>query len=578
MCGTDRRAGSTPWRSIAVSVAGAIALVLTACRGEPPATPAESGGKLRAKRALRGPETRRIVERDAPSKFSFPLDPAPEGSRLLLTFAGSSPESEGILVRVRGGDLNWSETVPKTQSLKPWVEVMLGGDTPLPREIEVEILAPPDGTELAGGLLWGVPRVIEPADPSRPNLVLFSIDTLRADVLGAYGCPHPTSPHFDRLSRRGALLSRAYSSSNWTLPAFATMFSGVHPSRHGVYEDSRGLSPRVTTLPRILANRGYATGGFHHGGYLGHERGFDRGFDVYRQTRGVRSLGISLAWLRRFKEHPSFLFFHTYDIHAPYRPIAEPWSQFHPGSSDPDLDDRLTSSKPADLGETLSPPEVERLWELYWSQVPWVDHGLGRLEAALRDTELQRRTVLVVTSDHGEEFGELETFEHRTANLHPALTQIPLVIAGPGTGEGVVNPSVVGLADLMPTLLDLLRVNLPSDGLAKLDGASFRGLLKSPAVDPERMAVSQRPRIRGFAVRGARASVRGGIEGFQVYDTVSDPGEYDPVPWEQRRKPNLVKRYEASVPSVPLAPAEELGQREISEERRQELEALGYLE
>jgi hypothetical protein len=166
-----------------------------------------------------------------------------------------------------------------------------------------------------------------------PNVLLVSIDTLRADRLGAYGCDLPTSPAFDRrLAGEGVLFERCYSQSPKTTPSHMTMLTSLYPSVHGVemWEESAPagvLNPQVRTLAETLANAGYATAAFTGGGHVHRSRGFDHGFDVYKHGR---ELPRALAWMADHRRRKFFVFFHTYQVHDPYVPPAPLVDRFAP--------------------------------------------------------------------------------------------------------------------------------------------------------------------------------------------------------------------------------------------------------
>jgi len=169
------------------------------------------------------------------------------------------------------------------------------------------------------------------ADP--PNILLFSLDTLRADRLHCYGNPNPVSPAMDALAAEGVLFEKAYAQSCWTLPSHVSLFSSLYPSSHGVIDREKKISQKTLLLPQILKREGYATASFNAGGSVSSKYGFDRGFDLYKEipiTEGsVQDLcGLLIEWLENHENDRFFVFFHTYQVHRPYSP-PDPYKKAH---------------------------------------------------------------------------------------------------------------------------------------------------------------------------------------------------------------------------------------------------------
>ena len=176
-----------------------------------------------------------------------------------------------------------------------------------------------------------------------PNIVLISIDTLRADRLHCYGYERPTSPQLDRLAADGVLFSQARSPSSWTLPSHASMFLGVSQTSHGVTSGKRRISEEQTTLAEILRSDGYATAGFYSGFLVSRRFGFAEGFDVYEQgpvdfvsTESSPTINAKAkAWLTADREEPFFLFLHYFDVHDPYSELLAEHGSFRSSESPP---------------------------------------------------------------------------------------------------------------------------------------------------------------------------------------------------------------------------------------------------
>jgi len=320
----------------------------------------------------------------------------------------------------------------------------------------------------------------------RRNVLLYVVDTLRADRLGCYGYPRPTSPAIDALAAEGVVFDRAIAQSSWTTPATATLLTGRIPSAHGAVDVGAAIRPEVATLAEVLHARGYRTAAFVTNVNVRGGLGFARGFDQYvylaedraRPTVHVPAdtLGArAIDWLdQRAGPGPFFLYVHASDPHAPYaargtvpgRDGAAPtdrvsWSPppARPPGLPADADPlRLLRRAPA----TRTPAHVAYLRALYDREVAVVDAAIGQLMDALRARGLYDDTLVVVTADHGEEFHEHGGFEHGRT-LYRELLAVPLIIRFPGArlaGRRIAR--LVGQIDVLPTLVARLGMPVPA--------------------------------------------------------------------------------------------------------------------
>ncbi len=276
------------------------------------------------------------------------------------------------------------------------------------------------------------------------NLLLVTLDTVRADHLGCYGDPQAETPNLDRLARRGLRFEQAIATVPLTLPSHASILSGTLPPQHGLHGNGAGaIAPRVATLATRLRSFPYQSGAFVGSFVLDHRYGLARGFDHYDDEidRPAKSpLGLeaerpgrvvvdrALAWLETAaaKRGPFFAWVHLYDAHAPYQP-PEPYASRHAGRP-------------------------------YDGEIAEVDHQVGRLLDWLAEHRLEERTVVVVVADHGEALGEHGELTHGFFVYEPTL-RVPLLMAAPGrlpAGGVVAEP--ISLADVAPTLAALLDV------------------------------------------------------------------------------------------------------------------------
>jgi arylsulfatase A-like enzyme len=313
-------------------------------------------------------------------------------------------------------------------------------------------------------------------EPARdPRIVLVSIDTLRADHLGCYGYGRPTSPALDALAAGGVLFQDVTSPSPWTLPAHASLLTGLYPSRHGLKSHEVYLPSSVATLPSILARHGFATAAVVNSHNLGPRFGLDRGFqefsyveEVADQREPSRSVtDRALDWWRRHPGGKLFLFVHYYDVHSDYRSrpeYEEPFVQPYVGKAD-GTTAQLMDYRAGKVA--LGPRDAPHLVDLYDAGIRQMDEELSRLWAGLAPGE---PTLLVVTSDHGEEFFERGGVLHGRTQFQEVV-RVPLILRGAGLPAAARIAAPVSLLDIMPTVLAVAGAPVP-EPLA-LDGVDL---------------------------------------------------------------------------------------------------------
>ena len=328
---------------------------------------------------------------------------------------------------------------------------------------EAEALAVPGASVERSFVVVSNPQVVlQPAATAKWNVILVSLDTLRARSVGAYGCPRETTPTLDRrVARAGALVRTTVVPYPFTPPSHMTMLTGLEPCAHGVTDLHHALAPERTTLAEALRAAGYETAAFTEDAYLVAGNGFDRGFDVYRENRSEESASPGFAaetfadasaWLATHGERPFFLFVHTYQVHDPYTP-PRGYAGLFPDVNASDQNDRARAD--------------------YEREIRYTDDLFAGFLDALETHGLADDTILVVTADHGEGFGEHFWTGHGF-DLHDEALLVPLMLRAPGLiPAGRVVEEQVGLVDLTPTLLALLDVPAPDD----VQGRSFARLL-----------------------------------------------------------------------------------------------------
>ncbi len=418
------------------------------------------------------------VATEGPARFRTALGTANPGGLALpgsVTFRVSfqrEGEDPGVLLE---------RTIPFTpEETERWhpVEVALPSG---PGQLQLSTTATP-GLELAAAA-FANPTLLR-GDPQRKRrqVLLISLDTLRADALGSYGAVHPASPNLDALAARGVLFEQAHAPSPWTLPSHRTMLTGLAPLSHGsVIGERHVLRPEITTLGEILQGEGFRTVGIHGGGFVAPAYGFAEGFDRYVQIGEPEdAVDEALRVVGDSDGQDLFLFFHNYQAHDPYRAYESQLEELGPRYLE--LRDQLADviapdelgahdflSLHNESGTPLPAAQREMLWLLYQAGVRRIDDELGRLfDAMARDGTLDD-TIIIVTSDHGDGFEEHGALLHGNS-LYTELLHVPLLVVQPrDVPAGVRVSAHVGTADVAPTLLELLGLDAPAD----LDGRSL---------------------------------------------------------------------------------------------------------
>lgn len=342
--------------------------------------------------------------------------------------------------------------------------------------------------------------------PERPNFVVVLADTLRADHLSCYGYRRPTTPNLDAVAEQSILFEQCFSNAAWTLPATASLLTGAHPLVHRTAvpewsEEGRARGFQFQVLPEslpttasALREHGYTTGWFQANPNASADRGLGRGFHHFffdMNTDPDTHMDAVLEWLENEAEEPFYAYIHLIDPHEPYSADPKIFARLHGERLEEALErlpekereqlrdyhkrswsdlfidkDRLDTS---DL-RAFSGPAVQYFKGLYDSEIRQVDQAFGRLQEWMHNRGLHRRTITMVTSDHGEAFGEDNLFYHGSS-LHDPQIHVPFFVALPGLQGGTRVPWTVSLSDLHPTILGLAGVSDPASGAA-------RGLLR----------------------------------------------------------------------------------------------------
>lgn len=427
-----------------------------------------------------------------------------------------------------------------------------------------------------------------PADPDLPNLVLVSVDTLNRNALRAFDPQAQELPNLDRFAEGAVRFPQAFSSASWTLPAHASLLTGLYPNRHGAIHRHVMMSPEVVTLAERLREAGYYSTAFTHGGYVSRRYGLAQGFDRYDRwidpgsrvevefpdvsDSGDGLIGRAIGFLQSLPDPrpPFFLFVHTYNVHDYFRRAGS--------------EDRVEHFRECIQGrESCSEEEWIELEELYEAEIRRFDRAFGRFLEAL-EAATRRPTFVALLSDHGEGFDPERGRIHHGGRLHDDLIRVPFLLAGPGLDpESFERP--VSLVDVGPTLLRLTGLDSPEN----LDGrAAFTGA-PSDDGDPRVLVAMEhslhwragqrlelaapRPRPLAFAVvAGAHRFIRS-VDSEELYFVEADPAqETNLLPGRE----NLARRLTSAAHPL-LKRVLELESVEEDAELESQLRALGYL-
>jgi arylsulfatase A-like enzyme len=339
------------------------------------------------------------------------------------------------------------------------------------------------------------------------NLLVITLDTFRADRLGAYGSARGLTPHLDRFARSATVFETAESAAPLTLPSHCSLFTGQFPSSHGVHENADALSERgPATLAELLTRAGFRTAAFVSAGVLDPSRGLNRGFAIYdsslarrdaygrpvNRRRGDEIVARAAQWLDRIGDERFFAWVHFYDAHAPYQPPVQ------------------------DRGPLRHP---------YDGAIAFIDRQVGDLLTVLDRRGLAERTVVVIVGDHGESLGDHGEATHGLF-LYESVLHVPLMIRAPNAGLGRRVRGVTRTIDVMPTVLELLDV--PGSG-GHIEGDSLLPFIAGAPRDAEAYAENLYPSSQ-FGWSSIRSLQQGRFKlvataRSELYDLERDPGE-----------------------------------------------------
>lgn len=409
---------------------------------------------------------------------------------------------------------------------------------------------------------------MRPVDIDQMNIVLFTIDTLRADHLECYGYDRVKTPNINRLAREGILFEHNIVQAPLTLPSHASIFTGTYPLYHGM-RDNGGfyLEEKHITLAEVLKTNGYSTGAFIGAFVLDSRWGLDQGFDYYYdnfdltkyktisldsvQRRGDEVLAEACKWLEKNSQDKFFAWIHLYDPHTPYNP-PEPYKTQYSG----------------------------RRFGLYDGEIAYVDLLMGDFRNFMEEKNLLDKTLIIFTSDHGESLGEHKESAHGFF-IYDSDIRVPLIIRFPENKfQGSVITNQVRSIDIMPTILNMLGGRSPES----VQGESMLPLILGKQGGEALSAYSETYWPRYHYGWSELKSLRKDQYKFidapkpELYDILEDPGELNNLVNKKAALGHEMKReLEALIDRYSAEGIEEAGPKKIDNDSLVKLQALGYI-
>jgi len=442
----------------------------------------------------------------------------------------------------------------------------------------------------------------------KPNIVFISMDTLRADTLGFFGYEKPTSPNMDRLFKESVVFKKAYAEEPHTLPSHVSLFTSLHPISHGVQGLMAGgipLSKEITTLTGVLKRNGYTTAAFINGGFLHPRFGLDRGFDLYdyfgdTEENGQSATGVSgrnaeelneviFEWLDQHGNELFFLFVHYFDIHSDWEqlPYDSPRAyremfcndykgDFKGGDETKNASQYLT--KVNCQGIRLDPDTTDYIKSLYDAGVRYTDDRFGDFIRSLKDRNLYKDTLVVLLSDHGEEFMEHGKVLH--TQLYEECMHVPIAFKFPGDDAPppVEIETHARIMDIMPTVLDYTEMEPPD---------LMQGNSLLPVISGDVAGKDADPLFFFSSGTGTLAMMKSewklilqpNKRSAILYNLRADPLERTNLAGAERQKVNrFVKVLRGWYHSLPTPYKDSVNERvTLNNDTRMRLKALGYL-
>lgn len=417
------------------------------------------------------------------------------------------------------------------------------------------------------------------------NVLVYLIDTLRADRLTPWNAEtRVRTPGLDRYVRQAAVFEQGRTNENWTKPSIATLLSSLMPWQHQATTGEAVVPRSVELLPELLQGRGFHTGAFICNGYVSGTFGFRQGWSTWRnyikEGRRTQARFVAadvLAWLdERPEDKPFFLYVHTIDPHVPYIPPDDILESYDPDPYDGPVDfrgDRELLEKIKSGQLHVNARDRQRLEALYDGEITYHDVHMAAILDGLERRGLAENTMVVITSDHGEEFFDHDSVGHGHS-LFEELLHVPLVMRVPGVTDGAQRiEEPTSLVDVMPTILDALGQEMPPG----ISGRSVLPLLRGGSESAPRISVAAFMGGWRSVLVGHRKLIHRTARRWMLYDLARDPGETNDVAAERP----LEVRYLRGLLGLGLVGADgavhEAETTVIDAQTEAQLRALGYV-
>ena len=413
----------------------------------------------------------------------------------------------------------------------------------------------------------------------RPNVIVISIDTLRPDHLGCYGYHRRTSPAIDAFRREAVLFRTVIASAPSTLPSHASIFTSLAPQHHGASHTAGiPLGSQFVSLTEVLHDAGYRTGAYVAGGQLAPEFGLNQGFETYVVVDDFTFEDVvasATPFLERTSGKPFFLFLHTYEVHHPYTPSPEDLKRFELST---------TSSLPSYVDENLlvainfggkriTDADRAHIVNAYDAEIYSMDRGFRRLMTELKRLGVYDNSIIVFTSDHGEEFNEHGMMGWHSHTLYDELLRIPLIVRFPGGAHaGKEIGGLVRAVDISPIILDASGVPHP----AQFDGFSLATALARGRAPASAALLWQEPAIGSTEKHWGLRTMDWKLYDGKVFDLRKDPHERNDLASKNRPLANgLSSHFHALLRQRPLPETQAIAPDPATIDK---LRSLGYIQ
>lgn len=536
---------------------------------------------------------------DAPTTLSWFVE-VPQNGKLLLSHGHVSDGDASIRVRAtpEGGD---TANLGDIAVGDTWGSTTIDSAPLAGKIVRLDLDASGNGRIALSRVLVAIPEPQLAAAREVRNVIVLTIDTLRASKLRPYNSrSRVQAPAFEEFAGNGALFETAQTAENWTKPAVASILTSLFPATHGAKNDASRLPDTVTTLGEVFQANDFETGSFLANGYVSRAFGFDQGWDHYtnyirenRSTEAENVFNEAAEWIEEHKDGRFFTYIQTIDPHVPYDP-PDDFLRMYDARTDYDgqVQNRRThllleEAKRQRDGqpELFNESDVRRLTALHDGEISYHDRQFAAFLAKLDEMGLADNTIIVVTSDHGEEFNEHGSWGHGHS-IFQELLHVPLAFRWPGvTTEGRRIPQVVSTMDVAPTVLEAAGIEIP----AAFEGRSLAEFIRGGVRPGPAVAFSDFQENRRVITGGGWKLVLRSSLTYVLFDLNNDPNERTEL--DGRRNPiamrylrilsgqqlgarNRTRWLEGSADAV----EEHIQQETMTEELCRQLVSLGYMD